>query len=161
MSEKITVLRVGAKRNGYRRAGLLFGEAAACIPLSSLTSHQVKELMHDRMLQAERVDVVVVVEAELASLREKRAIADELVALLPSDFTWTHSPVEYVANVVGQLRVQTERANDLKANRETLQAQLVDAQARNESLRAQLAEAETKLAAKPETAKSGHATGRR
>lgn len=147
MSEKITVLRVGAKRNGYRRAGLLFGETAAAIPVSTLTKHQIKELEHDRMLAVEKADVIVVDEAELKSLGEKAAVADDLVALLPTDFTWTRTPIEYVANVKHQLQVQTERANGLQAQ--------LDAQTEHaKSLQAQ-------LDAHAASAAAGKQTGRR
>lgn len=145
--EKIRVLMVGAKRNGYRRAGLQFGESAASIPLSALTSHQVKELRTDRMLTSHEADAVVLLEVEYDELQRRAGIAGELVALLPSDFTWERTPAEYVANLLEQLRVQTERANSL--------------QLANEEFRAQIAELETKAAPKPETGKAGHTVGRR
>lgn len=147
MSEKIKVLVVGAKRNGYRRAGLQFGESAASIPLSALTSHQVKELRTDRMLTSREADAVVLLAPEFDELSRKEAIAHELIALLPADFSWERSPVEYVANLIEQLRVQTERANGVQAS--------------NDSLRTQLAEAEAKLASKPDTAKAAHTAARR
>jgi hypothetical protein len=156
VSEQIKVLRVSARRNGYRRAGLHFGETAASIPLSALTSHQVKELRTDRMLATETADAVVLLVGEHAELERRSAIADELVALLPADFTWTRSPVEYVANLVEQLRVQTARANALQAGSDTLQSQLTSAQAGNDTLRAQIDELEAKVAAK-----ASHTTPRR
>lgn len=114
MSEKITVLRVGAKRNGYRRAGLQFGETVAPIPLATLTSHQVKELRTDRMLATETADAFLLSEREYEELRRKEVIANAFVASLPSDFSWTESPVEYVASLHEQIRVQTERATELQ-----------------------------------------------
>lgn len=147
MTEKIKVLVVGAKRNGYRRAGLQFGEASAPIPLSALTKHQVKELQSDRMLATETAEAVVLLNAEYEELQRKAAIAEELVALLPTDFTWTRTPVEFVVNLDKQLREQAEHAKDLQ--------QCCDSQ------RTQIGELETKLAAKPDAAKAGHATGRR
>lgn len=142
MSEKIKVLVVGAKRNGYRRAGLQFGESAASIPLSALTSHQVKELRTDRMLTSHEADAVVLLDAEHEELKRVASIGYELVAALPADFTWTRTPVEYVANLVEQLRVQTERANAQQAG--------------SDALRAQVDELEAKLAAKPDSAKAAH-----
>lgn len=149
MSEKIKVLVVGAKRNGYRRAGLQFGESAASIPLSALTSHQVKELRTDRMLTSREADAVVLLDAEHEDLQRRAAIADELVALLPIDYPWTRTPVEYVGNLVEQLRVETGRATESHT-------ELVKARATNDALRAQVEELEGKLAAKPEAAKASH-----
>lgn len=156
MSEKIKVLVVGAKRNGYRRAGLQFGESAACIPLSALTSHQVKELRTDRMLTSHEADAVVLLDAEYADLQRHVAIADELVALLPSDFVWTRTPVEYVANLVEQLRAQAERVACAQAGNDTLRTQLTSAQEESTSLRAKVEELEARVAAK-----ATHTTARR
>lgn len=153
MPEKIEVLVVGAKRNGYRRAGLQFGESAASIPLSALTSHQVKELTSDRMLATSRLEAIVLPEAEYAELKRTSAIGYELTALVPTDYTWSRTPVEFVTNLVEQLRVQTERANGLQAT--------------NDALNAQVVELEQQLAAKSDTSKSdaaakpAHASGRK
>lgn len=162
MSEKTKVLVVEAKRNGYRRAGLLFGESAVNIPVSTLTRHQVKELEHDRMLSVREVELDIPSAADLLELRRKEAIVDELIAALPVEFVWTASPVEYVANLQEQLRVQTDRANGLlKASNDAQEAELASLRESNQSLRAQLDAAEARLAAKPELTKAGHTTARR
>ncbi|PVX80049.1 hypothetical protein C7402_112236 [Paraburkholderia unamae] len=122
MSEKIKVVVVAAKRNGYRRAGLLFGETAVNIPASALTQHQIKELAHDRMLQVRQVELDVPSADELLELRRKESIVDELIGALPVDFVWTESPVEYVASLQQQLRAQTERAAAAATEVETLRA---------------------------------------
>lgn len=127
MSEKTKVLVVEAKRNGYRRAGLLFGESAVNIPVSTLTKHQIKELEHDRMLSVCEVELDTPSAADLLEMRRKEAIVDELIAALPADFVWTESPVEYIANLQTQLRVQTERASSLSTEVETLRATAADA----------------------------------
>lgn len=127
MSEKIKVLAVAAKRNGYRRAGLLFGESAVNIPVSTLTQHQIKELSHDRMLAVREVELDIPSAEELLELRRKEAIVDEFIGALPLDFEWTASPVEYVANVREQLRAQTERASALATEVVALRAAAAEA----------------------------------
>jgi hypothetical protein len=144
--QKINVLVVGAKRNGYRRAGLLFGETAATIPLSALTSHQVKELQSDRMLATQPAEAVVLSEAEHDELSRKSAIADALI-MASQDNQFAGGPVEYLADLQAQLRIQTERANGLQTSNDTLQAQLDELQA--------------KAPVKPDAAKAAHTAARR
>lgn len=144
--QKIQVLVVGAKRNGYRRAGLQFGETAASIPLSTLTSHQVKELRTDRMLATQPAEAVVLSEAEYEELSRKGAIADSLVMAL-QDNQFAGDPLGYVADLQMQLHTQTERANGL--------------QVINDTLRTQLDELQAKATAKPDASKSTHTAARR
>lgn len=114
MPQKMSALVVGAKRNGYRRAGLQFGESSAVIPLSALTRHQVKELTTDRMLDTQEVAVFAMTESEYIHVSRKEAFANALIALLPADFQFVDSPVEYVTHLQEQVRTQTERADALQ-----------------------------------------------
>lgn len=56
------VLRVTAKRDGFRRAGFAFGSAPVDLPIANLTKDQIELLKSEPML------VVVEAEAEVAEL---------------------------------------------------------------------------------------------
>jgi len=55
----IRVLRVVAKREGFRRAGLVFGSQPQDVPLTALTDVQRAAITRDPMLLATQVEVEV------------------------------------------------------------------------------------------------------
>jgi len=55
----MTVLRVVAKREGFRRAGFVFGSQARDVPVDSLTDAQRAAIMRDPMLLTTEVEVEV------------------------------------------------------------------------------------------------------
>jgi len=57
MAEKIKVLRVTAKVDGFRRAGRAFGAQAQDIPIDALSAAQLAAIQHDRMLVAVELEV--------------------------------------------------------------------------------------------------------
>jgi len=58
----IKVLRVAAKREGFRRAGLVFGSLARDVPVDALTDAQRAAIIGDPMLLATEIEVEVLVE---------------------------------------------------------------------------------------------------
>jgi len=55
-------LRVAAKREGFRRAGLVFGEQSRDLPLTSLSDAQIVAILGDPMLLATQVEVKLMAE---------------------------------------------------------------------------------------------------
>jgi len=61
----IRVLRVVAKREGFRRAALVFGSQPRDIPLDALTVAQRAAITRDPMLLATEVEVEIADQAEV------------------------------------------------------------------------------------------------
>ncbi|WP_043112816.1 HI1506-related protein [Solimonas flava] len=61
------VLRVTAKREGFRRAGITFGSASVDLPIADLKKEQIEALKSEPML------VAVEAEAEIAEAPKKAA----------------------------------------------------------------------------------------
>jgi len=59
MAKVVKVLRVVAKREGFRRAGMEFGAVPKNIPLDTLPSHVLAQLVDDPSLVAFETDMVM------------------------------------------------------------------------------------------------------
>jgi len=53
----MTILRVVAKRDGFRRAGFVFGSQPRDVPLDALTDAQRTAIVRDPMLLATEVEI--------------------------------------------------------------------------------------------------------
>lgn len=124
MSNEHKMLRIVAKREDFRRAGRIFGSTPVDIPLSSLTSRLLHELKHDPMLVCHEMNAST--EDELKALREKAALADAFLATLPNDYIWSTCPSEYVTDLQGELRKQTELAVSLTGELNVVKAKAID-----------------------------------
>lgn len=60
---KTKVLRVVARRDGFRRAGIAFGAQPTDLPLGALTQAQIDAIKSDPMLVATEVEIEVEAEA--------------------------------------------------------------------------------------------------
>jgi hypothetical protein len=69
--KKIKVLRVAAKRDGFRRAGYAFGSESQDIPLADLDKQKLSALKGDPMLLCVETEVEAEDEAEAEAKGDK------------------------------------------------------------------------------------------
>lgn len=94
------VLRVVARTEGFRRAGRVFGSEPVDIPMSELTGKEVRHMKHDPQLICIEIEVVSHIGTDdLAELRKRADIGKAFLDLLPADFQYEASPIEYVTTL--------------------------------------------------------------
>ncbi|WP_047257998.1 HI1506-related protein [Chromobacterium subtsugae] len=110
----VDVLRVSARVDGYRAAGLQFHRREADVPVELLTVNQIAALQDDPMLETQRIRVPLIPAAPISTpehvgyprehaveLERLAEVGREIEAMVPG--SWGGGPAGYMAYLASEL----------------------------------------------------------